>query len=120
MRQIVSRGKGPGAVIGGIVLLCAGLVGCSGIPHQSPPVIQEALGAEEPRAAAQSYRRQAEAARAEAEMYERRAESLGKYTDTKGFIRSGLIRAAQTQRAKAINLEERAAIQEGQPNTVSR
>ena len=120
MRQLASRGKGPGAIIGSIVLLCVGMVGCSEFPHQSSPVIQGTLGGQERSATMQLYRQQAEAARAEAEAYERRAESLGEYTDTKGFVRSGLTTAAQAHRAKAVNLEELAAIHAEQPNTANR
>jgi hypothetical protein len=120
MRQIVCLRKGPVGVIGGVALFCAGLLGCSGIAHQSSPVTQEAPGPEDQHATVQSYYRQAEAERAEAAKYERRAASLGEYADPKGFVRSGLITAAETHRAKARNLEQLAATHEGHSDLASR
>ncbi len=120
MKQIVSRATKSLAVIGGAVVLGAGLVGCAGISHQSPSLNQTESRAEGQHTTAQSYLHQAEMARTEAEAYERKADSLGRYTDTKGFIRSSFITAAQASRAKARNLEELAAIHEGQSELASR
>ena len=119
MRQILSpREKRSLAIIGGVALLGAGLLGCSEIPHQSPSVSQEGSGSTQ--AIAQLYREKAKAASAEADRYERRAQSLDQHTDSKGFVRSSLITAAESNRVKAENLNELAAMLEREPNMASR
>ena len=84
------------AVMGGIILFCAGLSGCSGIAPQATSGTQETIGPQAHHTTAQWYCDQAEANHAEAATYERRAASLAPYTDTKGFVRNGLLTAAQT------------------------
>ncbi len=120
MRTQKGYGTGSVAMLGGVALFCAGLIGCSGIPAQATPVIQTERGIEEAQAPAQSYYRQAEAERERAATYERRADSLGQYEDPKGFVRSGLRIAASTHRAKAMDLEQQAALHEEHSSMASR
>jgi hypothetical protein len=116
MTRILYFRKWPGTVIGGAALLCTGLLGCSGIAHEQPSVIQQAVGTQDHQAAAQAYHQQAEVERTKAEALEHRAESLGDYVDPKGFVRSGLLTAAQSHRAKAKSLDELAAVQKDLQN----
>ncbi|SPP64242.1 hypothetical protein [Nitrospira lenta] len=96
-------------VMGGVMLFSAVLFGCSGIASQAIAGAQEAVGAQAHHETAQSYCDQAEANYAEAATYERRAAVQSEYVDPKGFVKSGLLTAAQTYRAKARDLEQLAA-----------
>ena len=120
MRRVIRRENRLMAVIGGGILFCAGLVGCSGISHEATRATLEPGGAEAPYTIAQLYYQQAEAKHAEAALYERRAASLGEYADSKGFVRNGLISAAKTYRAEARDLEQLAAFHEAHPDVAAR
>ena len=112
MNNILRLGNWRAAVMGGIVLFCAGLFGCSGVSAQATGGTNDTIGAQAQHTTAQSYCDQAEANHAEAARYERRAASLVGYVDPKGFVRSGMLTAAQTYRAKARDLEQLAAASE--------
>ena len=112
MRNILRLENRRAAVMGGIILFCAGLSGCSGIAPQATSGTQETIGPQAHHATAQWYCDQAEANHAEAATYERRAASLAPYADLKGFVRNGMLTAAQTYRAKARDMEQLAAAHE--------
>jgi hypothetical protein len=114
----ISLGNRSVAVTGGVILFCAGLFGCSAIAPQATAGTQEAMGPQAKHTTAQWYCDQAEANYAEAAKYERRAASLVGYTDPKGFVRNGMLTAAQTYRGKARDMEQMAAAQ-GQELTVA-
>jgi len=97
------------ALMGGVILFCAGLFGCSGVSAQATAGTNDTTGAQSLHTTAQSYCDQAEANHAEAARYERRAASLVGYVDPKGFVRNGMLTAAQTYRAKARDMEQLAA-----------
>src|SRR3990167_8009255 len=101
MSNILRLGNRRGSVLGGVMLLCAGLFGCSGISPQVTSATQGTIEPEAQHMTAQWYCDQAEAHHAEAARYERQAASLVGYVDPKGFVRSGMLTAAQTYRAKA-------------------
>lgn len=111
MYNIVRLGNRRVSAIGGFMLLCAGLFGCSGISPQVASATQGTMEPDERHTTAQWYCEQAEANHAEAARYERRAASLGGYVDPKGFVRNGMLTAAQTHRAKARDMEQLAAAQ---------
>ncbi|TKB81754.1 MAG: hypothetical protein E8D44_13405 [Nitrospira sp.] len=112
MSNILRLGNRRAAVMGGIILFCAGLFGCSGIASQATAGTQETIRPQAQHTTAQWYCDQAEANYAEAVTYERRAASLAGYVDPKGFVRNGMLTAAQTYRAKARDLEQLAAAHE--------
>lgn len=118
MNNILRLGNRRAAAMGGIILFCAGLFGCSGVAPQATAGTQEATGPQAHHTTAQWYCDQAEANHVEAATYERRAASLAPYTDLKGFVRNGMLTAAQTYRAKARDMEQLAAAQ-GQELTVA-
>lgn len=111
MKNILRLGNRLVAVMGGVILSCVGLIGCSGVLAEVTSGTQEAIGAQAQHKTAQYYCDQAEANHAEAARYERRAASLVGYTDPKGFVRNGMLTAAQTYRGKARDMEQLAAAQ---------
>jgi hypothetical protein len=118
MKNLLRLGNWRRSAIGGFMLLCAGLFGCSGVSAQVTSSMQETMGEQAQHMTAQWYCDQAEANHAEAARYERRAASLVGYADPKGFVRNGMLTAAQTYRAKARDMEKLAAAQ-GQELTVA-
>lgn len=112
MSNILRLGNRRATVMGGVMLFCAGLSGCSGISPQVSSDTQETIGPQAHHTTAQWYCDQAEANHAEAATYERRAASLAPYADLKGFVRNGMLTAAQTYRAKARDMEQLAAAHE--------
>jgi len=112
MYNIVRLGNRRVSAIGGFMLLCAGLFGCSGISPQVASANQGTIGSDARHTTAQWYCEQAEANHAEAARYEQRAASLTGYVDPKGFVRNGMLTAAQTYRAKARDMEQLAAARE--------
>lgn len=109
MSNILRLGNRRVSVLGGVMLLCAGLFGCSGISPQVASATQGTIEPDAQHTTAQWYCEQAEANHAEAARYERRAASLSGYVDPKGFVRNGMLTAAQTYRAKARDMEQLAA-----------
>ncbi len=120
MRPVGTARHGRFVGLCGALILSVGVVGCSEMKSARSLAGPETLGGEGHRAAALLYYQEAEAAETEALRYERRAQSISEHGDTKGFLRNGLITAAQELRAKAQKLEQLAAYHELEAETQTR
>ena len=96
-----------------LMLIGGALTGAIGCATNLDSTLHAAIGtdhpltAEEHLFAAGLYGREAQSRSEAASQYERRAEVVTPLMDPKGFRRAGLITAAQEQRRKAADMEQR-------------